>query len=370
MNLADLVRVITPSVVRVHSSTGSGTGFIYDSTGLAITNAHVIDSGTHVEVEFEGHILGARVLGRDDLADLAVVRLLSQKETYPTVSLARSSQIHPGEDIVVIGYPAGDVLVGSATVTRGIVSSKGRFESVSYLQTDAAINPGNSGGPMISYDGEVVGVVSSKLLQHGGDVVDGIGFAIDICEFTSRISQLELTPPIADKDVKSSSGREAWNCNYTLAIPQGWLPKSADEWNEFAFSTDDGSSWEPLAIGSEILAIIHRDPGVLDAEDIDDILRQFSKWVVIAALDYISSLDVAGLELELEKFRQEDFSFRYIVGCRNRSGALCDIVMCIFRDVIGNLESEVNVDIDVFTHPSSNSAETEVIAGAFDVLKM
>ena len=191
MRLSDLVKSVDPSVIRIETPTGTGTGFIYDSSGLAVTNAHVVGDNNYVHVKVGDQKGSAFLRGKDDVVDLAVICIASDIEDYPSISIGDSDYVHPGDDVVAIGYPLGEILRGSTTITRGIVSAMGVSENVRYIQTDAALNPGNSGGPLINYDGEVVGIITSKLYHKGGSIVEGIGLAIDARELTDRIKRLE-----------------------------------------------------------------------------------------------------------------------------------------------------------------------------------
>jgi serine protease Do len=155
-----------------------GSGVIVDPSGIALTNAHVIEGATEIEVvTAEGKKYKARVLGADTKSDLAVIRL-QDGSAFPAARLGDSDQIEVGDWVLAIGSPFGF----TQTVTAGIISAKGRvlgqgpFDD--FLQTDAAINPGNSGGPLVSMTGEVIGINTAIASRTGGSM--GIGFAIPI----------------------------------------------------------------------------------------------------------------------------------------------------------------------------------------------
>ena len=155
---------------------GLGTGFVIESDGLIVTNAHVVDGAETVKVTLEdGRKFDATVIGTDPSTDLALVRIAGVSD-LPTVSFGDSDALQVGEDVVAIGNPFG---LGNS-VTSGIISALGRdIQSGPYdnfIQTDAAINKGNSGGPLFSTDGKVVGINTAILSPSGGSV--GIGFAI------------------------------------------------------------------------------------------------------------------------------------------------------------------------------------------------
>ncbi len=155
-----------------------GSGVIVDETGTALTNAHVVEGATEIEVvtaDEKKH--KAKIVGADKNTDLAVIKIQGNGRFTP-VKLGNSDQVNVGDWVLAIGSPFGL----SQTVTAGIISAKGRvigqgpFDD--FLQTDAAINPGNSGGPLVNMAGEVIGINSAILSRSGGNV--GIGFAIPI----------------------------------------------------------------------------------------------------------------------------------------------------------------------------------------------
>ena len=153
-----------------------GSGVIIDPGGVALTNAHVVERATEIEVvTAEGKKHKAKIVGVDKRTDLAVLRLQGGGP-YPAAVLGDSDKLKGGDWVLAIGSPFGL----QQTVTAGIISAKGRsigqgpFDD--FLQTDAAINPGNSGGPLVNMSGEVVGINSAILSRSGGNV--GIGFSI------------------------------------------------------------------------------------------------------------------------------------------------------------------------------------------------
>ena len=157
---------------------GAGSGFIFDASGLLMTNAHVVEGADRVQVRLkDGRTYEGKVLGADPVTDVAVVKI--DASDLPTVRLGNSDQLRPGEWAIAIGNPLGL----DNTVTVGIVSATGRSSSevgipdkrVGFIQTDAAINPGNSGGPLLNAAGEVIGI--NTAIRADGQ---GIGFAVPI----------------------------------------------------------------------------------------------------------------------------------------------------------------------------------------------
>jgi serine protease Do len=155
-----------------------GSGVIVDPSGIALTNAHVVEGATDIEVvTADGKKHKASVLGADGTSDVAVLRL-SGGGGFPAARLGDSDAVEVGDWVLAIGSPFGF----AQTVTAGIISAKGRLLEGSpladFLQTDAAINPGNSGGPLVNMQGEVVGINTAIASRTGG--YQGIGFAIPI----------------------------------------------------------------------------------------------------------------------------------------------------------------------------------------------
>jgi len=153
---------------------GLGSGVIVDPSGIALTNAHVVEDAATIEVvTVDGAKHTAKVLGLDKKTDLAVLQLDGGTKKFPFVSLGDSDEAQVGDWVIAVGSPFGL----QATVTSGIISAKARQIGAGpyddFIQTDAAINPGNSGGPLVNMRGEVIGI--NTAIVSGGS---GIGFAI------------------------------------------------------------------------------------------------------------------------------------------------------------------------------------------------
>lgn len=161
--------------------TSLGSGIIVDKKGYIVTNNHVVEDASEILVSLPNDKtdLKAKVIGTDPKTDLAVLKVESTKD-LPVAEWADSDQVEVGDWAIAIGSPFNL----SQTVTLGIVSAKGRNSNVlggadyvgDLIQTDAAINPGNSGGPLVTLDGQVMGVNTAIYTRSGGYM--GIGFAI------------------------------------------------------------------------------------------------------------------------------------------------------------------------------------------------
>jgi S1-C subfamily serine protease len=171
----DAVARVLPSIVRVSTADGMGSGIVLDSSGHLLTNAHVVGTARRVEVQFQdGPPVTADVVRTDVQVDLAVLQVASGP--HLAAVLADVDLLHPGDPLFAIGYALD--LPGRPTVTRGIFSAHRTLSGVDYVQTDTPINPGNSGGALISLKGQVVGVDTFRLTNEGGRELQGLNFAI------------------------------------------------------------------------------------------------------------------------------------------------------------------------------------------------
>jgi len=193
-----LYQEANPGVVaiRVLSEEGGGlgSGFVIDTDGHIITNYHVVQNATELEIDFpSGYKTRGIILGTDLDSDIAVLKVEAPPEELVPLALGDSDSVKVGQIVIAIGNPHGF----ESTMTTGIVSSKGRtmqslheapgggsFTAGDIIQTDAAINPGNSGGPLLNLNGEVIGVnvaiETTNFDLTGQPVNSGIGFAVSI----------------------------------------------------------------------------------------------------------------------------------------------------------------------------------------------
>ena len=174
-----VVEAVSPSVVHVQvrgvrggfSAQGSGSGTILSPDGLVLTNNHVVEGTSAIQLGLtDGRRLPARVLGRDPDTDIAVLRA-ETGDRLPAARLGDSKKVRPGQIAIAIGNPFGF----ESTVTAGIVSAVGRSLRAQnnrligdVIQTDAALNPGNSGGPLVNSRAEVVGVNTAVIMGAQG----------------------------------------------------------------------------------------------------------------------------------------------------------------------------------------------------------
>jgi S1-C subfamily serine protease len=174
--------------------TATGSGFVIDDDGHVLTNAHVVEGASKVEVSFsDDKTVDARVLGEDSSTDVALLKVDPKDTDLQPLRLGDSSKLEVGDSVVAIGNPFGL----DRTVTTGIVSALQRqleapngFTISNVIQTDAAINPGNSGGPLLDGQGRVIGI-NSQIATGGGGGSVGIGFAVPINTVKKIAEQLK-----------------------------------------------------------------------------------------------------------------------------------------------------------------------------------
>lgn len=193
---------IRRSVVRVHGIgreketdghviEGVGTGVVIVDTGIILTNLHVVSGAERVEVEFDdGTESEATVIGARPEHDLAVLQAKKLPDDLPAATLRSTADLAVGDEVIAVGFPFGIGPSVSAGVVSGLrrqYNAKDRPALTNLIQFDAAVNPGNSGGPLVTVDGEVVGIVTAILNPTDQRVFIGIGFAVPIENAASAI---------------------------------------------------------------------------------------------------------------------------------------------------------------------------------------
>jgi len=242
--IVSLVERVRPAVVNVTTDImdtgsfggegrGTGTGFVVRSDGVVVTNFHVVEGAQRITVitpEPDTQRFEARVIGGDEAADLAVLKVEAQG--LPTIPLGSSADLALGEPVVAIGYALA--LEGGPSVTVGVVSALDRTIQANdprcqvcengvrtysdVIQTDAAINPGNSGGPLLNGDGQVVGINTA-----GTTSAENIGFAIAIDAALPTIEGAAENPlePVAYLGVVTQDVTEGLAYQFGLPVTEG-----------------------------------------------------------------------------------------------------------------------------------------------------
>ncbi|MDW8300519.1 MAG: trypsin-like peptidase domain-containing protein [Anaerolineae bacterium] len=199
---------VEPSVVNVEAVTRArsdefdsvGSGFVLDTEGHIVTNAHVIYDAREIIVTFrDGYQTRAEVVGIDEFSDLAVIKVKTDPKRLVPVTLGDSSNLQVGQSVIAIGNPFGLV----SSMTTGVISATGRtlnsarmlsprtrtpFQNPAIIQVDAQINPGNSGGPLLDIYGNVIGVNTAIRSETGR--FQGIGFAVPVNTLKRVVPQL------------------------------------------------------------------------------------------------------------------------------------------------------------------------------------
>ena len=194
IDVSDVVKLCLPTVVEIRTETatsgnnpfqqyvsqGAGSGVIVSDNGYIVTNHHVIDQATSIEViTTNGKTYEGTAIGSDAQTDLAIVKI--EEKDLPYATVGDSTKLEVGDTAIAIGNPLGSL---GGTVTTGIISALNREitiegETMTLLQTDAAINPGNSGGGLFDQSGNLIGIVNAKQSAAG---IEGLGFAIPISD--------------------------------------------------------------------------------------------------------------------------------------------------------------------------------------------
>ena len=189
---ADAYEKIRPSVVLVSSypdegetEPARGTGVIMVESGIILTNLHVIAGGKYIQVTFyDGLKSEAQVIGSRPEDDLAILQAKQLPDDVVPATMRSTAGLRPGERVLAVGFPFGIGPSASEGVISGLrreyVSPEGRHLLTNLIQFDAAVNPGNSGGPLVTPEGEVIGIVTGLLNPTEQRVFIGIGFAVPI----------------------------------------------------------------------------------------------------------------------------------------------------------------------------------------------
>ena len=204
---AEVVERVMPCVVGVSNKTtafsmytgrtesieqASGSGVVITTQGHVVTNYHVVENAREIQILHQGELIDARLIGYDELTDLAVLQAV--EGNLPAATMGDPDSVRPGDWAIVIGNPLGQQF--AYTVTVGVISAVGREiegSIVKMIQTDAAINSGNSGGALFNSRGQLIGIPSMKYTSYGiGATIEGIGMAIP----------MDVVKPIVEQIIK------------------------------------------------------------------------------------------------------------------------------------------------------------------------
>jgi serine protease Do len=279
-----IAEAVSPAIARVEVSgerRSTGSGVLFRDDGHLLTNAHVVEGGGSITVVLaDGSEHRGRLVGSDSLTDIAVVAVEGDGP-YPVAELGTAANLQVGQSAVAIGSPLG--LIGSASVTTGVVSALGRRvpspdgpSLLDMIQTDAAIAPGSSGGALLDRSGTVIGITTAIAVSNEG--ADGFGFAtpIDIARavaediiVTGRATHVWLG--IEGRDLDAASARDAGVDGGAVveSVVEGGPARRAGMAPGDVIVTFSGESLPSMS--ALVIALRERDPGeVIDLEVLRD----------------------------------------------------------------------------------------------------
>ena len=270
LSTPDLVELLKPSVVQIavnfDRGRGVGTGVVLDSTGLILTNWHVVEDAKMITVAFDdGSIVEGEFFRRDPQLDLAIVRV--DHSGLQPANFGDSEQLKIGEDVVAIGHALG--LRGGPTVSKGVVSALDRTlvghprgDLTGLIQTDAAINEGNSGGPLVNMFGEVVGINTAKI-----NIGDRIGFAINMNDAKTAAYSLIAQGPVPPPGFLGVGGIDVTRAlAWAIGLPVG---------EGFGVtSIEPGSPAEEAGIELDDIIVQLNETVIADGEDLTEFLGE------------------------------------------------------------------------------------------------
>lgn len=243
--MAHLNAASKPSIAMIRTDKGSGTGFVVDSAGLMITNAHVvIETGLKGKVkvifadgkEYTGVIVAVGSMGTKEEPfsgrDLAIVKLPKRGRgwSWPALPLGDAAKVREGDMVAVMGYPMGLPFTLTQGVVSGLDHREGGIEGfpVKFVQTDAAINGGNSGGPLVTMDGTVIGVNTLSFSRSGGS--DGLGFSVGVdavkgflAAYRKRGSFSDQARKAAPRGDRDEASPEQASCPAVDGLSRPWV---------------------------------------------------------------------------------------------------------------------------------------------------
>jgi 2-alkenal reductase len=238
---ADIYSAVSPSVAYIFAeragdgaggtSSGAGSGFVWDRAGHIVTNNHVIEGAREVGVVFgEGRAIPARVVGTAPWADVAVLRLQEVPSNLAPIAVGRSSDLVVGQTVFAIGNPFGL----QRTLTQGIISAldrrlptPGGREIAGVIQTDAAINPGNSGGPLVDSSGRLIGINTAIIAPTG--TFAGVGFSVPVDTVNRLVAQIikDGRAPLPGIGIQALPEEVAARAGILGVVVQGVVPGSS-----------------------------------------------------------------------------------------------------------------------------------------------
>ncbi len=305
--LVNLYERVSPSVAFItvqlngttQSTTGeaSGSGFVLDQDGHIVTNNHVIEGASKVQVKLSDDInVQAKVVGRDPDTDLAVLQINAPRDALRPVPLGNSDTLRVGQRVVAIGNPFGF----ERAMSVGYVSAVGRvvrltdslYSLPELIQTDAAINPGNSGGPLLDTLGQVIGVTNLIFSRSG--VNSGVGFAVPVETVKRVVPDLIKNGSFAHPFLGISADQDSINPDMaqqlSLPVQHGVLIQSVTPGGPADKAGLKGSTQRatyngrPIQVGGDIIVAIDGH----DVRTFDDVITYLAKFTKVGQIVQLS----------------------------------------------------------------------------------
>ena len=180
--LSDMIKYANPACVTIITDGGFGSGVVINNEGYVLSAYHVVEGVNQIDVKFSsGLTLNAEIIAFDAANDIVLLDI--NGSGFPALPVSISEDIPLGEEVITIGTPASIDL--GQSIARGLVSGKRLVDNRVYLQADISVSPGNSGGPLLNAQGEIIGIVQSKIVTEG---VEGIGFALPMYRALERLN--------------------------------------------------------------------------------------------------------------------------------------------------------------------------------------
>ena len=277
----------------------SGSGFILSEDGYVVTNFHVVENSSAIEViTHDGTEYAAKLVGKDSNNDLAVLKV--EASGLPAATLGSSTDLVIGDMVVAIGNPLGEL---SSTQTVGYVSGIDRevstdsLTTISMIQTDAAINPGNSGGPLFNMKGEVIGITTAKYsgTTGSGATIEGIGFAIPIDDVIPLIDDLIDYGYVTGAYLGVSVGNTDAESAAMFGLPTG----------AYIHSVEPGGAADRAGMQAKDIVIGIGDYKVSNVTDLTRALRNF-KAGDVTTITLVRSGREMTLEITLDEKPQDN----------------------------------------------------------------
>ena len=299
MSLQDIYTRNIPSVVSItcqsSHSASSGTGVVLSADGYIVTNAHVVENSSAVTVQLtDDRTFSARLVGCDDISDLAVLRIDCTDLT--PAQFGDSSTLRVGDTVVAIGDPLGAAFRG--TYTNGIVSAINRDvdmngRTMTLIQTNAALNSGNSGGPLINCYGQVIGINTMKIGAFTDTAgVEGLGFAIPSTQVKEIVDQIIAQGYVSGRPTLGITG-EALSTFYQhyYRMPAGL----------YITEVDPGSDAASKGIQEGDMLLYLDDTRIVSADDLKTAIYEYEVGEVVEVIIYSR-----GQQYKLELTLSED----------------------------------------------------------------